>query len=372
RNREHVLHRHQKIPVDRPLRLRYVAVHRLHELLHRRHPNLRGVPLERLQRRPDHDRRLVPRKLVRRQQIPNLHLHQLQKLRIVHLVRLVQVHHDVRHTHLTRQQYVLPRLRHRTVRRTHHQDRSVHLRRTRDHVLHIVRVPGTVHVRVMPLVALVLHVRRRYRDPTRLLLRRVVDLVVSPNLAAVPLRHHLRQRRRQRRLPVIHVTNRPYVHVRLRTLKLSFRHGSSNSGWCFLRVRTAQLAFLMTLSATLFGTSLYFSNSIEYVARPWLIERRSVAYPNISASGTIAPTILPEGESSMPVVCPRRRFRSPMTSPMYSSGVTTSTFMIGSSNTGLAFAAPSLKPIEPAILKAISLESTSWYEPSYKVTLTST
>src|SRR5690606_15126541 len=163
----------------------------------------------------------------RRQQVPDLHLHQLQKLRIVNLVRLVQVHHDVRHTHLTRQKNVLPRLRPRTVRRTHHQDRTVHLRRTRDHVLHIVRVPRTVHVRVMTLVALVLHVRRRNRDTTRLLLRRIVNLVVTAYLAPVPLRHHLRQRRRQRRLPVVHVPNRPHVHVRLRTLKLSFRHCAS-------------------------------------------------------------------------------------------------------------------------------------------------
>ena len=61
-----------------------------------------------------------------------------------------------------------------------------------------------------------------------------------------------------------------------------------------------------------------------------------------------------------------------MTSPEYSSGVTTSTFMIGSSSTGFARRKPSLKPMEPAILNAISLESTSWYEPSNSVTLTST
>ena len=46
--------------------------------------------------------------------------------------------------------------------------------------------------------------------------------------------------------------------------------------------------------------------------------------------------------------------------------------MMGSSNTGLALRKPSLKPMEPAILKAISFESTSWYEPSKSVTLTST
>ena len=43
-----------------------------------------------------------------------------------------------------------------------------------------------------------------------------------------------------------------------------------------------------------------------------------------------------------------------------SPGVTTSTRMIGSRMTAFALRAPSLKPIEAAILKAISLESTSW------------
>ena len=48
---------------------------------------------------------------------------------------------------------------------------------------------------------------------------------------------------------------------------------------------------------------------------------------------------------------------------MYSSGVITSTAMTGSRRTGLARLAAFLTAIEPAILKAISEESTSWYEP---------
>ena len=46
--------------------------------------------------------------------------------------------------------------------------------------------------------------------------------------------------------------------------------------------------------------------------------------------------------------------------------------MIGSRMAGSAFAKASLTAIEPAILNAISDESTSWYEPSNRVTLTST
>ena len=46
--------------------------------------------------------------------------------------------------------------------------------------------------------------------------------------------------------------------------------------------------------------------------------------------------------------------------------------MIGSSSFGFARFIASLNAIEPAILKARSLESTSWYEPSMSSTLTST
>ena len=61
-----------------------------------------------------------------------------------------------------------------------------------------------------------------------------------------------------------------------------------------------------------------------------------------------------------------------MTSPMYSSGVTTSTANTGSSSIGPALRIASLNAIEPAILNAISEESTSWKQPSTSVTLMST
>src|SRR4030067_822059 len=50
----------------------------------------------------------------------------------------------------------------------------------------------------------------------------------------------------------------------------------------------------------------------------------------------------------------------------------TSTFITGSCSTGAPLCMPSLKAIEPAILNAISFESTSCEEPSYRLTFTST
>jgi len=119
---------------------------------------------------------------------------------------------------------VLTRLRHRAIRSRHHENRSVHLRRARDHVLHVVRVPRAIHVRVVTLLRLVLHVRSRNRNAARLLFRRLVNLIVGLELTTVSLRHHLRQRRRQRRLTMVNVTNRPNVYVRLDAFEFFLGH----------------------------------------------------------------------------------------------------------------------------------------------------
>ena len=59
-------------------------------------------------------------------------------------------------------------------------------------------------------------------------------------------------------------------------------------------------------------------------------------------------------------------------SPTESSGTEISTAITGSSITGSAFAYASRNASEPAILNAISEESTLWYEPSTSVMPTPT
>ena len=259
---------------------------------------------------------VVARKLVLRQQLAHLHLHQLQQLRVVHHVRLVHVHHDVRHPHLARQQNVLARLRHRTVRRRHHQDRPVHLRRTRDHVLHVVRVPGTVHVRVVPLRALVLHVRRRNRDPARLLLRRVVDLVElrPPPRTSPPS-------------PSSAPTSASSSHG---PHDRSSRH--SHAAWS---ARISLWPSTSTPESTGFGqlnsADVLFDDGFGDARRRFRIARelhriRRAALALRAQVGGVAEHLrqrhlgadrsCPTGVSSMPCKTPRRRLRSPMTSPM--------------------------------------------------------
>ena len=88
-------------------------------------------------------------KAVPRKQLANFQLDEVEQLRVVDQVRLVHEHDQVRHADLTREQDVLASLRHRAVRGGYDQDRTIHLRRAGDHVLHIVGVTRTVDVRVV-------------------------------------------------------------------------------------------------------------------------------------------------------------------------------------------------------------------------------
>mmetsp|Transcript_25117 Transcript_25117/g.77510 ORF Transcript_25117/g.77510 Transcript_25117/m.77510 type:complete len:223 (-) Transcript_25117:26-694(-) len=196
-----------------------MRIHGVHQLQNRLGAEFRSFVVDSAQRRPANDGRRVPRVLVQVQEFLHFQLHQFQQFLVLHGVALVQKHHQRRNAHLPRQQNVLSRLRHGPVRRRHHQDRAVHLRRAGDHVLDVVGVPRAVYVRVVPRLRLVLDVRRVNRDLPRALLGRLVDVFVRRELGAPLFREHLRDRRRQRRLPVVHVTNRPHVHVRLRPVE---------------------------------------------------------------------------------------------------------------------------------------------------------
>src|SRR5262252_7064355 len=138
---------------------------------------------------------------------------------------------DVGDANLAREQNVLARLRHGAVRRRHHQDRPVHLRRPRDHVLDVVGMPRAIHMRVVALLRAVFHVARRNgqnlaRVAPPLALRRLRHLVIRhERRRPALLRRHLRHRSRQRRLAVVHVTNRSNIAMRLRPFEFLLGHG---------------------------------------------------------------------------------------------------------------------------------------------------
>ena len=101
--------------------------------------------------------------------------------------------------------------------------------------------------------------------PRSLLFGRVVDLVVGLELhLRVRRGQHLRDRRRQRRLAVVHVTDRPDVHVRLGPVE--FLLGHLSPPLLALKARyfsTLPITRATTSSLTLRGASSYFSKCIE-------------------------------------------------------------------------------------------------------------
>ena len=113
-----------------------------------------GLPVaafERLQGGALDDGYLVSGELIGGEELSQLQLDELDELRVVHHVHLVQVDHDGGDAHLAGKQYMLPCLGHGAVVRAHDQDRPVHLGGAGDHVLNIVSVARAVDMGVVAL-----------------------------------------------------------------------------------------------------------------------------------------------------------------------------------------------------------------------------
>src|SRR5581483_980120 len=90
--------------------------------------------------------------------------------------------------------------------------------------LHVVGVAGAVDVGVVAVLGLVLDVCGRNGDAARLLFRRLVDLVVRRERCTAGFGQDLGDRRRQRGLAMVDVTDGADVAVRFITFKLCFGH----------------------------------------------------------------------------------------------------------------------------------------------------
>jgi len=91
-------------------------------------------------------------------------------------------------------------------------------------------VARAIHVRVVPVLRLVLHVRRRNRNSARLLFRSVVDRIKRPErILRIVLRQNLGDSRRQRGLAMVNVANGPTLQCGLLRSQFLFRHKSALS-----------------------------------------------------------------------------------------------------------------------------------------------
>ena len=222
-NREHILDGHQEVLVDGALGLGDVGINRFHQL--ENGLLVGGVTFRSLEGGTRHDGDVITGELILIEQFADFHLHKLKKFFVIHLVRLVEIDANGRHTNLAGQQDVLPGLGHRTVRGGNHQDGTVHLGCTGNHVFHIVGVSGTIDVRVVAIFGLVFHVSGRDGDSALLLLGGGIDFVVSLDVTASQFfREDHRDRRGEGSFSMVDVADRTDVHVGLVPFKLFFGH----------------------------------------------------------------------------------------------------------------------------------------------------
>ena len=207
----HIVDGHEEGRGEVSLRQLYPLVQRVDKLEDAGNPKLGLVPLQRQLGRTNNDRRFFAiAKLL--QQLQHLDSYQLDQLS-VHLVRLVDKDDNFLHAHLPGQQQVLSGLWHGPVISGNQEDGAVHLTGPADHVLNVVGVAGAVCVTVFPCLALVAHVADVDGDAAGLLLLRLVDHVVAEVFGGAPLGQNLGDGRRERGLPVIHVSDGADIHV---------------------------------------------------------------------------------------------------------------------------------------------------------------
>ncbi len=91
-------------------------------------------------------------------------------------------------------------------------------------------------MRVMPIRGLILHMGDIDRDPPLPLLRRLVNHVKRrKRRRRISVMQRLRDRRRQRRLPMINMTHRANVQMRLIALELRLTHGGAREPFSVMR-----------------------------------------------------------------------------------------------------------------------------------------
>ena len=280
------------------------------------------------------DGHLVAGEVVLRQQLADLELDEVEDLGVVDEVALVHEHDDGRHDDLAGEQDVLARLGHGAVGRGHDEDRAVHLGRAGDHVLDVVGVAGAVDVGVVPLLAFVLDVAQGDRQdlgrvPAEHLGIGLGDVVIALRLGQALGRQDLGYGRRQRRLAVVDVTDGPDVDMGLRPRKLFFRHhsppvwltkfGPKRRPGRASVPRPGRRCHPGRPGRPFVAREFHGENAAALGQGP---ERRRVA--EHLGQGDMDRDDAGAARISMPSILPRRALMSPMMSPRYSSGATTS------------------------------------------------
>ena len=116
------------------------------------------------------------------------------------------------------------RLRHWTISSRDHQNSTIHLCRTRNHVFNVISMTRAIDMSIVTFISFILNMCCRNRDTARTFLRRSINLIIRLKLCPPSLCKRFCNRRCKRSFPMVNVTNRTNVTMRFCPLKLSFCH----------------------------------------------------------------------------------------------------------------------------------------------------
>ena len=192
------------------------------ELLNLLRASLGVTTLKRSECRTHDNRSVLAIEVVGRKKITHLHVDELEHLLVGDHVDLVDEDDELLNANLTSEKKMLPGLGHLAVRGRDHNDSTVHLSRTGNHILDIcdrmnyvtrtswqagltIGVTWAVDVAIMAALTFVLDVSRVDSDATGLLLRRFVNLRIVGELSRALLSEDPGNGSGQRGLAVVDV-----------------------------------------------------------------------------------------------------------------------------------------------------------------------
>ena len=175
---------------------------------------------KRLESRTLDDRRVGAIIFILGEKFTNFFFNKCDEVGIWNLVNLVQEHNNLGHANLLRKENVLARLWHHAVSCRNDENGTVHLSGAGNHVFDVVGVSRRINVRVVTRIRFVLVVRERDSNTARLFFRRIVNFVNALLFGVFAGEmEHVKNRRGERRFPVVNVANGAYVHMRFLSFK---------------------------------------------------------------------------------------------------------------------------------------------------------
>ena len=127
-------------------------------------------------------------------------------------------------------------LRHWAIVCGNNQNRTIHLRRTSDHVFHIICMTGAIYMSIMTVLRIIFHVSNSNGNTALLFLRRFIDLIESNSFGKSFFRQNFCDRSGKSSLTMVNVTHGPNVHMRFIANKFFFSHADSLQYIVFIKL----------------------------------------------------------------------------------------------------------------------------------------